>query len=117
MCRSGHGNPSVSDEERRDAEKTGGLVSKKLMEIMELQADIDALLRDQHPSPFGAKNWQYASIEALQRMVAITAIQFVLYEPEGRVKGNSELRAAAEKLIDITLTQMKTLNTKKSDWL
>ena len=31
---------SVPDEVRHDAEKTGGLVRKKLMEIMELQADI-----------------------------------------------------------------------------
>jgi len=30
---------SVSNEERRDAEKTGELVSKKLKEIMDLQAD------------------------------------------------------------------------------
>jgi hypothetical protein len=29
---------SVPDEVRRDAEKTGELVSKKLMEIMDLQA-------------------------------------------------------------------------------
>ena len=51
---------SVPDEVRHDAEKTGELVRKKLMEIMELQADIDALLRDDHPTPFGSKNWQYA---------------------------------------------------------
>jgi len=44
---------SVSDEERRDANKTGELVSKKLKEIMDLQADIDALLRDKHPTPSG----------------------------------------------------------------
>ena len=70
---------SVSDEERHDAENTGGLVSKKLLEIMDLQADIDALLRDDHPTPFGSKNWQYACPEALQRLVAMTAIQFVLF--------------------------------------
>jgi len=34
---------SVSDEERREANKTGELVSKKLKEIMDLQEDIDAL--------------------------------------------------------------------------
>jgi len=107
---------SVSDEERRDANKTGELVSKKLMEIMDLQADIDALLRDKHPTPFGSKNWQYACIEALQRLVAMTAIQFVLFEPEGRVKGNAEFKVAAEKMIEIILAQLKTLKTKKSDW-
>jgi hypothetical protein len=56
---------SVPDEVRRDAERIGELVRKKLMEIMELQADIDALLRDDRPTPFGSKNWQYASLEAL----------------------------------------------------
>ena len=64
---------SVTDDEWEDAKKTGGLVSKKLMEIMDLQADIDALLRDKHPTPFGSKKWQYADIESLQRLVAITA--------------------------------------------
>jgi hypothetical protein len=107
---------SVSGEERRDAEKTGELVSKKLMEIMDLQADIDALLRDNHPTPFGSKNWQYACIEALQRIVAMTAIQFVLFEPEARVKGNDEFKVAADKMIEVILAQLKTLKTKKSDW-
>ena len=107
---------SVPDEVRRDAEKTGELVRNKLMEIMDLQADIDALLRDKHPTPFGSKNWQYASLEALQRLVAMTAIQFVLFEPVGRVKGNDEFKAAADKIIEIILAQLKTLKTKKSDW-
>src|SRR5438552_1265618 len=107
---------SVPDEVRRDAEKTGELVCKKLMEIMDLQADIDALLRDDHPTPFGSKNWQHACPEALQRLVAMTAIQFVLFEPVGRVKGNDEFKAAADKIIAIILAQLKTLKTKKSDW-
>ena len=108
---------SVPDEVRHDAEKTGGLVRKKLMEIMDLQADIDALLRDKHPTPFGSKNWQYACIEALQRLVAMTAIQFVLFEPQGRVKGDDEFKSAADKMIKVILAQLKTLKTKKSDWL
>ena len=107
---------SVPEEERRDAEKTGELVRKKLMEIMDLQADIDALLRDKHPSPFGSQRWQYASHEALQRLVAMTAIQFVLFEPVGRVKGNDEFKVAADRMIEIIITQLKTLKTKKSDW-
>ncbi len=107
---------SVSDEERRDAEKTGKLVSKKLKEIMELQADIDVLLRDNQPTPFGSKIWEYACIEALQRIVAMTAIQFVLFEPEGRVKGDAEFKATAHKMLDIIIAQLKTLKTKKSDW-
>ncbi len=106
----------VPDEVRREAEKTGELVRKKLMEIMDLQADIDALLRDDHPTPFGSKNWQYASLEALQRLVALTAIQFVLFEPMGRVKGNDEIKVAADKMIKIIVAQLKTLKTKKSDW-
>jgi hypothetical protein len=105
-----------SDEERRDAERTGVLVSKKLMEIMDLQGDIDALLRDKHPTPFGSKHWHYAVPEALQRVVTMTAIQFLLFEPEERVKGNDELKIAAERMIDIIITQLKTLKTKKSDW-
>ena len=105
-----------NNDERRDAEKTGELVSKKLKEIMDLQADIDALLRDKHPTPFGSKNWEYACIEALQRIVAMTAIQFVLFEPEGRVKSDAEFRSAADKMIEVILAQLKTLKTKKSDW-
>src|SRR5437763_16669954 len=104
---------SVPDEVRRDAEKTAELVRKKLMEIMDLQADIDALLRDKHPTPFGSEKWQYASHEALQRFVAMTAVQFILFEPADFVKGNDELKAAAEKLIEIVLAQLKTLKTKK----
>ena len=106
---------SVPDEVRRDAERIGELVRKKLLEIMELQADIDALLRDDHPTPFGAKNWQYASLEALQRLVAMTAIQFVLFEPVGRVEGNDEFGEAADRILTIIGAQLKTLKTKRSD--
>lgn len=107
---------SVPDEVRRDAEKTGELVRKKLLEIMDLQADIDSLLRDAHPTPFGSKNWQYACIEALQRLVAMTAIQFVLFEPVDRVQGNEEVKVRAESLVSVLSEQLKTLKTKKSDW-
>ncbi len=107
---------SVPDEVRRDAEKTGELVRKKLMEMMDLQADIDALLRDKHPTPFGSKSWQYADIESLQRLVAMTAIQFILFEPVERVKGNEEVNLAAGKLVSLLSEQLKTLKTKKSDW-
>ena len=107
---------NVSDEERRDAEMSGVLVSKKLKEIMELQAGIDALMRGQHPTPFGASKWEFASIEALLRLVAMAAIQFVLFEPEDRVQGQSEFKVTAEKLMQIIAAQLKTLKTKKSDW-
>ncbi len=46
----------------------------------------------------------------------MTAIQFVLFEPEGRVKGSDEFQIAAEKLVQIIIAQLKTLKTKKSDW-
>src|SRR3954447_22449653 len=108
---------TVPDDVRRDAERTGALVGKKLMEIMELQADIDTLLRGDQPTPFGSKQWEYACLEAKLRIVAMTAIQFVLFEPVGRVKGNDEVKVAAEKLIDILVAQLKTLKTKRSDWL
>ena len=56
----------------------------------------------------GLKHWEYASIEALQRIVAMTAIQFVLFEPVGHVKGNDEFNAAADKMIEIIIAQPKT---------
>jgi hypothetical protein len=107
---------AVPDDVWEDAKKTGELVGKKLMEIMDLQADLDALLRDKHPTPFGSKTWKFACIEALQRLVAMTAIQFVLFEPKGRVKGDAEFKAAADKLLAIISDQLKTLKTKESDW-
>jgi hypothetical protein len=106
----------VPEEVRREAERTGEFIRKKLMEIMDLQADIDGLLRDDQPTPFGSKKWQYASLEALQRVVAMTAIQFVLFEPLKRVKGNDEFKVAAEKTLELIIAQLKTLKTKKSDW-
>lgn len=107
---------NVPEEERRDAEKTGELLGKKLREIMDLQADIDALLRDKHPTPFDSQKWQYASLEALQRLVAMTAVQFLLFEPVGWVKGNKEVKIAAEKLLTLLGDQLKTVKTDKSDW-
>jgi hypothetical protein len=106
----------VPDEVRRDAEKAEVLVCKKLLEIMDLQADIDPLLRDVHPTPFGSNQWKYACPEALQRLVAMTAIQFILFEPEDWVEGNDEFRAAADKIFTIIAAQLKTLRTKKSEW-
>ena len=77
---------------------------------------MDGYLRDDHPTPFGSKHWQYASIEALQRIVALTAIQLVLFEPVNLVKGNEEFKIAAEKMLQIIIAQLKTLKTKKADW-
>lgn len=107
---------SVPDEVRREAQRAGELVRKKLMAIMDLQAEIDTLLRGDQPTPFGSKRWRYASLEALQRAVALTAIQFILFEPEGWVEGNDQFKDAAEKVVKIVAAQLKTLKTKKSDW-
>jgi len=103
---------NVSKEEREDANRTGMVVRKKLLEIMDLQADTDALLRDSHPTPFGSKKWKNARLETLQRMVAMTAIQFVLFEPDGLVAGNDEFKVVADKLLKIILAQLKSLGDK-----
>jgi len=102
----------VSKKEREDANRTGMIVRKKLLEIMDLQADIDALLRDSHPTPFGSKKWKNARLETLQRMVAMIAIQFVLFEPDNLVTDNDEFKVAADKLLEIILAQLKSLGDK-----
>lgn len=102
----------VPEEERRDAEKTGMLVHKKLLGIMDLQADVDALLRAKHPTPFGSQKWQNGSIEALQRLVLMTAIQFVLFEPADWVAGNDEFKVVADKMLQIVGGQLKLLMNK-----
>ena len=110
MQRSSHLN--VPEEERRDADKTAELVCKKLLEMMDLQADIDALLRDRHPTPFGSGKWKDARPEELQRLVLMTAIQFVLFEPLDWVAGNDEFKVAADKLVQVVIAQMKWLGEK-----
>src|SRR3954454_5285711 len=106
---------SVPDEVRREAERTGELLRKKLLQVMDLQADIDRLLRDGRPTPFGSKRWENASLEALQRLVAMTAIQFLLFEPTEWVEGNDELKAAAERTLDVIVAQLKAVETRRSD--
>jgi len=102
----------VPEEERRDAERTGMVVRKKLLEIMDLQADIDALLRDSHPTPFGSEKWKNARLETLQRLVLMVAIQLALFEPEDLVAGNDELKEAADRLLSTILAQLKALGDK-----
>ena len=102
----------VPEEERRDAERTGAVVRKKLLEIMNLQADIDGLLRDSHPTPFGSEKWKNARLETLQRTVLMVAIQLVLSEPDDLVAGNKKLKNAGEQLIDIILAQLKAIGDK-----
>lgn len=107
---------NVPDEVRREAERSGALVGEKLLAIMDLQAEIDMLLRGDQPTPFGSEKWQYASLEALQRLVALTAIQFVLFEPVGLVEGNDKFKDAVDPVIKILIAQLKKLKTKRSDW-
>lgn len=103
---------SHSEEEINDAIKTQRLVCQKLMEIMDLQGDVDALLRDCHPSPFGSAKFKNARPEELQRLVMMTALQFVLFEPDEWVEGNDDFKVAAEKLIKVTSSQLKWLKKK-----
>jgi hypothetical protein len=102
----------VSKKEREDANRTGMVVRKKLLEIMDLQADIDALLRDKHPTPLGSAKWKNVRLETLQRMVAMIAIQFILYEPDSLVAGNDEFKVGAEKLLEAILAQLKAIGDK-----
>jgi hypothetical protein len=103
---------SHSEEEINDAIKTQRLVCQKLLEIMDLQGDVDALLRESHPSPFGSAKFKNARPEELQRLVMMTAIQFVLFEPDEWVEGNKDFKIAAENLIEMTVSQLKWLKKK-----
>ena len=101
-----------SEEQVEDARKTQRLICQKLLEIIDLQGDIDALLRDNHPSPFGSAKWKNARPEELQRLVMMTALQFVLFEPEDWVQGNEEFQEAAGKLLEVTVSQLGWLRDK-----
>ena len=59
---------------------------------------------------FTADRWPVASL------VAMTAIQFILFEPVDLVKGNDKVRIAAEELLKALGDQLKTLKKFKSDW-
>ena len=98
----------MPEEERREANRIGALVCKKLFEIMDLQGDIDALIRDK-PTPFGSAPFENSRPETLQRVVAMTAIQFILLEPASLVKGNEEVQVAGKKLINMIVNQLKLL--------
>ena len=98
----------VPEEERREASRIGALVRKKLFEIMDLQIDIDALVRDKH-SQSGSALFKNSRPETLQRVVAMTAIQFILFEPASLVNGNEEVHAVSKKLIDLIVNQLRLL--------
>lgn len=89
---------SHSEEEIRDAAKTQTLICKKLLEILDLQGDIDTLLRDCQQTPFDSAKWKDARPEVLQRLVLMTAMQFVLFEPKDWVEGNDKFKCVAEEM-------------------
>jgi len=101
-----------SEDEIRDAAKSQVLVCKKLLEIMDLQGDIDALLRDKLPTPFGSEKWKNARPEELQRLVLMTAIQFVLFEPVDWVEGNNRFKEISDEMLDLLLGQCKWIKKK-----
>lgn len=103
-----------SEDEIRDAERTAGVLCNKLLEIMDLQADIDTLLRGDQPTPFGRDRWKDARPEVLQRLVAMTAIQFLLFEPENWVEGNDKLKPISQELLDLIVAQLGWLKKKYS---
>jgi len=86
-----------SEDEIRDAAKTQERVCRKLLEIMDLQADIDELLWDKFQIPLGSERWKKARPEELQRVVLMTAIQFVLFEPVDWVDGNDKFKEVSDE--------------------
>jgi hypothetical protein len=101
-----------SEDEIKDAGNAQALIRKKLLEIMDLQADIDGLLRDVHPTPFGSVKWKDARPEVLQRAVLMAAIQFVLFEPDDWVNGNSKFKAVANEMLEHLVNQCKWIKEK-----
>ena len=99
----------VPEEERREANRIGALIRKRLFEIMDLQGDIDARIREKHPTPFGSAPYKNSRPETLQRVVAMTAIQFILFEPVHLVEGNEEVHAVGRKMIDLIVDQLRRL--------
>ena len=99
----------VPEEECREAEAAEAIFREKLLQIMDLQADIYPLLPVKSPSPYGSEKWQNSRPEILQRVVLMAAAQFLLFEPVQLVKGNDRFKVAAEKLLEIVLEQLKLL--------
>ncbi len=101
-----------SEDEIRDAAKSQALVCKKLLEIMDLQGDIDALLRDKLPTPFGSEKWTNARPEELQRLILMTAIQFVLFERVDWVEGNGKFQEISDEMLKLLIGQCKWVKKK-----
>ncbi len=102
----------ISDEEMKDAQQTQALVCQKLREIIDLQGDIDGLLRESYPSPFDSGKLKNARPEELQRIALMAAVQFVLYEPENWVVSNDQFKNSADELLKIVTQQLQWLKKK-----
>ena len=103
---------NVPEDEQKEAAKTQELVRNKLLEIMDLQADVDALLRGNNATPFGSAKWKNGRPEELQRLILMTAAQFVLFEPIDWVHKNDEFKTSAEELMEILLSQLNWIKAK-----
>ncbi|MFO0902198.1 MAG: hypothetical protein U0939_04315 [Pirellulales bacterium] len=101
-----------SEDEIRDAAKTQELVRTKLLEIMDLQAEIDVLLREKQPTPFGSGRWKDARPEELQRLVLLTSIQFVRLEPFDWVEGNDKFHELSDEMLELLVRQCKWVRKK-----
>ena len=99
---------SYSEDEIKDAIKTQTLVCEKLLEIMELQGDIDSLYETPILHPSVQPDGRTLVPKNFTRLVMMTAIQFVCFEPNDWVDGNRELKVAAETVsrTDFVTTQV-----------
>lgn len=101
-----------SDDKIEDAARIQQRIREKLLAIIDLQGDIDELIRDSPPSPFRAANFTNARPEELQRMALIAAAQFVLFEPKDWVEGNERFKGLAEDLMDHVIKQIDWVKKK-----
>jgi hypothetical protein len=103
---------NYSDDEIKDAARIEKRIREKLLAIIDLQGDIDELLRDCPQSPFRAANFTNARPEELQRMTLIAATQLVLFEPKDWVEGNDRFKGLAEDLLDHVIKQVQWVKEK-----
>ncbi len=101
-----------SDDEIKDAARIETIICGKLLAIIDLQCDIDELIRDCPRSPFRAANFTNARPEELQRMALIAATQLVLFEPKDWVEGNDRFAGLAEDLLDHVIKQIEWVKVK-----
>ena len=103
---------NYSDDEIKDAARIEKRIREKLLAIIDLQGDIDELLRDCPKSPFRAARFTNARPEELQRIALIAATQFVLFEPKDCVEGNDRFTGLAEDLLGHVIKQIEWVKKK-----